>query len=133
MMSRRPSRVARVVLDADMSQVAVARSFVRDALDGVAPAVGADVQLIVSELVTNAFEYGDGSPVTLLLQTDERGVRVTVDSAGRPGDVDPVDRWAVAEQDSVGGRGLGIVRTVADSVDVSRDPARLSIVARRDF
>lgn len=133
MMSGRPSPVSSVVLVADMSQVAVARSFVRDALHGVAAAVGADVQLIVSELVTNAFEYGDGSPVTLVLQTDERGVRVTVDSAGRPDDVDHVDRWTVAQPDSIGGRGLGIVRTVADSVDVSRDPARLSIMARRDF
>lgn len=123
-----------VVLEAATSQVAVARRFVRQAVTGLVPDdVAADLQLIVSELFTNAVQYG-ASPrvsVTVEIGPDEAGV--TVDSGSPAPDVGPIETWRVADEDEISGRGLGIVRRLADVVRVERDPHRFTVAAHRTF
>lgn len=123
-----------VVLEAATSQVAVARRFVRQALAGVVPdEVAADLQLIVSELFTNAVQYGssDRVSVTVAIGPDEAGV--TVDSGSPAPTVGPVDTWQVADEAEISGRGLGIVRRLADVVRVERDAHRFAVAAMRTF
>lgn len=123
-----------LVFEAATSQVAVARRFVRRTISGHVPEdVAADLQLIVSELFTNAIQYG-GSPtvsVTVEIGPDEAGV--TVDSRGPAPDVGPVDSWRLADEEEISGRGLGIVRRLSDVIRVVRDNDRFAVAARRTF
>jgi len=59
---------------------------------------------------------------------------LSVTSHSLDDNVAPVAEWTVAHADEITGRGLGIVRTLADDVSVSRGGGRLTItVARRLF
>ncbi|MFF9490154.1 ATP-binding protein [Streptomyces sp. NPDC014676] len=74
-----------------------------------------DVQLVVSELVTNAIEHGRG-PITMKI-TEVAGT-VTVEVS----DCNPVPAQVrSAQHDDLGGRGLTIVATLADTWGVSED------------
>lgn len=123
-----------VVLDAATSQVAVARRFVRQAVAGLVPdEVSADLQLIVSELFTNAVQYGASSTVSVTVEVGPDEAGVTVDSGSSAPDVGPIQTWRVASEDEISGRGLGIVRRLADVVRVERDTHRFAVAARRTF
>lgn len=127
-------RARTIVLDAATEQVAVARRFVRRTLDGVVPDdVAADLQLIVSELFSNAVEHGDAERVTVRLELQPGTAEVTVDSESPAPDVGPVASWRVPDEDAVNGRGLGIVRSIADVVHVAREPGRFVVTAGRTF
>ncbi|TYR51657.1 ATP-binding protein [Streptomyces parvus] len=99
---------------------ALARSFLQDvqAVHGLpvsARAMGM-VQLVVSELVTNARKYAPG-PCLLALEVANGAVEVTVwDSSS---DL-PLAR--AADPDRVGQHGLEIVMAVCRSIEVHRDP-----------
>lgn len=121
--------MGRIELAPHVSQIAVARRFVSDELAGVRDDITADMQLIVSELVTNAVEYCPDSPVIVSVEFDDDCAAVSVDTSGRRADVGRVDDWSIATSDSIAGRGLGIVRAVADRVDVGEYDDRLSITA----
>lgn len=121
-----------VALDASTSQVAAARKFVRRALpDAVSPDVAADLQLIVSELFTNAVQHGGTERISVTVEVGPDAAAVTVDSRAEAPDVGPVDSWQVADEDEVTGRGLGIVRQVADMVRVERAGGHFAVTARR--
>lgn len=125
------ARGASIVLDADAAEVASARRFVRRVLDGdVDPAVVGDLQLITSELFTNAVEHGAHGEVELSVECDGGTAEVTVRSIG-PADVGPAVDWEIAEADSVTGRGLGIVRRLADELIVERNDGAFVVTARR--
>ena len=123
-----------VVLDAATSQVAVARRFVRQAVAGLVPdEVAADLQLIVSELFTNAVQYGMSPSVSVTVEVGPDEAGVTVDSGSPAPDVGPIQSWRLASEDEISGRGLGIVRRLADVVRVERDTHRFAVAARRTF
>lgn len=103
---------AAVSFDADPRHVRTARRVVVDAL-GEAGVRDRDtvgiVQLLVSEIVTNAIVHGSADSVSLRLSCDERGeVRIEVDdhSSGSPEvrDAGPEDE---------GGRGMRLVAHLA--------------------
>jgi len=119
----------RVELDPVLAEVSTARRFVRSNLTGVPDAVASDAQLVASELVTNAIEHGAGGPVTMSVHFGDDAVAVTVESVGPAPGVGAVDDWRSADADEITGRGLGIVRAVADEVSVTRSPGRLVITA----
>lgn len=126
--------VMRCELVADLAQVGAARRFVRRNLAPDVPAaLNADVQLIASELVTNAVEHGSGDRVAFALRCELGAVALTVESIGPAPNVGDVDDWEVAPAEEITGRGLGIVRSIADRVEVSRNDGRLVITASLAF
>jgi anti-sigma regulatory factor (Ser/Thr protein kinase) len=112
----------------DFSDVAVARRFVREALADVDPAISADLQLAVSELMTNAIEHAAGPHVTVEVAIDVGEVVLTVTSHGS-GPLAPVTTWEPARPEASAGRGLAIVRSVATNVTVEHvgDTLRISV------
>lgn len=78
-----------------------------------------DAQLLISELVTNAFRHGTGHEVTFRLVIGVGTVVVEVDdgSEGRP-------QVSQAGPDAVSGRGLFLVNALAAAWGVSADGAR---------
>jgi anti-sigma regulatory factor (Ser/Thr protein kinase) len=120
------------VLDPDMSNVGTARRFVRTNLDQQAGSdVVADLQIIASELVTNAIEHGPHAPVRITVRVHGREVSVTVTSAGSAQSIAPTEAWQISDPDDLAGRGLGIVRALSDAVDVTTSGDQISITARR--
>lgn len=120
-------------LVADTNNVSVARRFVRSALAWCGtPDVVNDLELVSSELVTNAIEHGSGRAVDVIVRYDGTAVvSLSVTSRGNPDKVDPTDEWQIAGADSITGRGLGIVRMLVDNVDVHRNDQELTITVER--
>jgi len=77
-----------------------------------APDLIDSAEMLVSELVTNAFQYGRG-PVDLTLALTGRSLRIAVTDEGTSL---PVPREAA--EDAQSGRGLAIVEMLADSWEV---------------
>ena len=121
-------------LQAHMSNVSAARRFVRNELEGRAPEEAvSDLMLATSELVTNAFEHGSRDPVRLTVRSARDEASITVVSGGEAGGVPAVETWTTARADCISGRGLGIVREIADDIDVERSPGIVAITVHRRF
>lgn len=125
-------RLLELVVPPDRAEVRTARRFVGDNLQGlVADDVIADLELITSELVTNAVEHGANQAIEIAVRCADDEISITVVSAGPSPGVGPVRGWELAAIDDVTGRGLGIVRLVADHVEIDRSPERLALTACR--
>ena len=74
------------------------------------------LELIFGELVTNAVRYGD-DPMSVVVAVDDGCLLICVDNAGDCFDL--VSRL-MAEPTTTGGRGLQIVRALADTMTVER-------------
>lgn len=104
-----------LTVDRDASSVALLRRYVDGALE--MEGIGAeDVQLITSELATNAVEHGAGDRMMLVLSGDGERVRVELTDGGGG---EPRVRAPGAEEEN--GRGLMIVTAVAARWGVRRD------------
>jgi anti-sigma regulatory factor (Ser/Thr protein kinase) len=99
------------------------------------PAVVHDLALAVSELAANVVQHS-GTAWVLVRVDDDDPEWWTLEVVGGPRQLpdhlrDPA-RWTVAEPDSRrGGRGLGIVRSVVDEVEVDERGDELAIRCRR--
>lgn len=104
-----------------LESIGDARDFVRGVLrdDAVDEQTVDDVTLAVSELVTNAVVHGSGGPVSVRIETASDEVVCVVGSTGGPLP-DPAT-WRSPGARGRTGRGLAIVRAVADSVEVEGD------------
>lgn len=123
-----------VELEAHMANVSAARRFVRKELEGRIPADAVtDLMLATSELVTNAFEHGASQPVRLTVRCNREEASITVVSAGEGSRVPDVDDWTTAQADRISGRGLGIVREIADDIKVERSDGSVAITVHRRF
>ena len=121
-------------LEAHMANVSAARRFVRQHLEGRAPdGAVSDLMLATSELVTNAFEHGSRQPIRLTVRSDDAQASVTVVSADDGGRLPDVEEWTTARADRISGRGLGIVREIADDIDVTRSNSSVAITVHRRF
>jgi anti-sigma regulatory factor (Ser/Thr protein kinase) len=116
-----------------MSNVSTARRFVAAALDGHAPKqVVGDLQLAASELVTNALEHGAAEPVVVSVNAGDHAASLRVTSHQRPNtQIADVSHWHIADPERLAGRGLGIVRALADELDVSSEGDALVITVLR--
>lgn len=123
--------VFRMELAPRLADLALARRFVREQLSDAPHDVVADFEIIVSELLTNAVEHGPLGPLGIQLERWKSGVSLKVDSPNPGTDLAGADTWSVADVDQITGRGLGIVRRLADDVSVARSTNSLSITARR--
>lgn len=113
-----------------------ARTFVGEFFIGAGAEfdVVADLQLIVSELVANAIEHGDGREVEVATDgSDPRWWQLAVTSqtsSKRLPEPSPTS-WSIAAASDRSGRGLGIVRQMADDVVVEWSTIGLTITCRR--
>lgn len=99
-----------------------------DVPDGVA----ADVQLVASELVTNAVQHAGTSPIGVEVRVRPlHEVTLSVANIGSTAGIPPVPTWSIPPGLVPSGRGLGIVRQLTDDVDVLGDEHRAVVVCRR--
>jgi len=101
---------------------------------GVPSTVVDDIELVTSELVTNAIIHpprvaGDGSVQVHIGLTDAIEVRVA--NHGSAAAIPPVDQWRPAPAKALSGRGLGIVRRLSDAVTVEQVGAHAIVTCRR--
>lgn len=121
-------------LRASPTQVVAARRFVRRSLgDSIPASVSRDLQLIMSELFTNAVLFGTGPRVRVTVSRTANFAGVSVDSPGRAQEVGSITEWRVAEPEAIVGRGLGIVRQLADEIAVERGDDHFAVTARRQI
>jgi anti-sigma regulatory factor (Ser/Thr protein kinase) len=114
---------------ADVSQ---ARHAVADYLSahGVSSIVVDDMELVTSELVTNAVVHGRRGAIGV--EVDAEGeIVVTVSNLGPAQAIPPIDAWRAASPLAPSGRGLGIVRRLCDDVAVLEIDDTTVVVCRR--
>jgi anti-sigma regulatory factor (Ser/Thr protein kinase) len=114
------------VLPDDLTAAAVARGHVAEALDAIAVVGEAqeDAILIASELAANAARYG-AAPLTIRLETMSRRLRITVGNHGES----PDPQIRVAEPHAAHGRGLAMIKGLAEDVGWDREADRLEVWA----
>ena len=98
-----------VELPPGLDAPAYARAIVAEHGVGLAPELVADAVLCVSEVVTNAVQYGRPA-ITLCLDTARGGLGVEVTDRGVPFDVDAIEP---VDDVSPNGRGLHIVAALS--------------------
>ena len=111
-------------LPANLYAPARARELVREAaaITGVTADDRWRVEMIVTELVSNAVKHGPGGPVELALQSGGRGMRGEVADPGRGIHHSDLDKRRATEE---GGRGLFLVDALSDSWGLSEDRSRV--------
>jgi anti-sigma regulatory factor (Ser/Thr protein kinase) len=107
--------------------IGAARDLVRDTVAGARldPAMVTDLQLAVSELATNAVVHGTGASITVEVTVAPDAITCAVISEGRT--LPEFSSWVVPVDGRSSGRGLAIVRALADAVTVDLDGDRLSV------
>lgn len=128
------------VLDLDVPARSEAVAAVRHALvanlsgHGVPSTVVDDMELVTSELVTNAIVHaGPGARDALVQVCVELSdtIELVVANKGSVGAIPPVEEWQPAPPWSPSRRGLGIVRRLCDTVTVEQSGERAVIRCRR--
>jgi len=125
--------VKRLEVPPSFEEVGTARRFVRRELSSASPDLAGDMQLIVSELVSNAIEHGASERVLVEISVSSTKVVMSVESQGFVDQLPRLEQWALAPADEVSGRGLGIVRDLADTVQVVRENSSVTITVHRRF
>lgn len=123
-----------VEFDASAYSIRAARRFVQESCaDAVPPDVTDDLVLATSELVTNAIEHGVPLPVRVTVRVAADEASIAVRSYSDPGRIRDVADWRPAPADRRSGRGLSIVKHLADRVDVVRSGDSIEIIVRRSL
>jgi serine/threonine-protein kinase RsbW len=123
-------RDAEVTIPADGNGVRAAAAFAADfaARHQLAAALGARLRLLAEELISNLAKYGyaEGAPrgtATVALSLTENHVRIVIVDDGAPFDPTTTpapDLEIPADQRTVGGLGLNLVRTLTESAQYAR-------------
>ena len=117
----------------ELADLSMARSFVRSELTPAVPEdVVSDLVLIASELVTNVWAHAAPASVNLGVSVTGDRATVTVESINPAAWFAPdVADWTMAAPEELTGRGLAVVRTIADGVDIDQRGLTLVISAHR--
>ena len=133
-MMQSSAQVART-LPSSPASTRQAREFVSGELRRLA--AGADVvddlDLIVSELMANSIQHGDGGDIVVRVDAPSAkwfSITVTNGVAFSLPPMDPT-MWKVAATDLPSGRGLGIVRRLADEIAVTEAAGLVHVTCRR--
>ena len=133
-MMQSSAQVART-LPSSPASARQAREFVSGELRRLA--AGADVvddlDLIVSELMANSIQHGDGGDIVVRVDAPSaKWFSITVTN-GVAFSLPPMDpsTWKVAATDLPSGRGLGIVRRLADEIAVTEAAGLVHVTGRR--
>lgn len=89
-----------------------------------------DIVLAVDELVTNALEHGASGPIRVRYVLAPESISITVSNAVIGTPVAAPERWRYPESSSPRGRGLPIVASLGDAVDVRYREDYVAITAR---
>ena len=125
--------VSECMFGGQTTSIRAARLFVRQAAAEVLDLAGAesdlrcDLELAVSELVTNAIEHGLEKPVTVIVAATADTVVVSVRSARTPAGIADPSTWESPLPTVRTGRGLAIVRSISDEVAVDADDATVTV------
>jgi serine phosphatase RsbU (regulator of sigma subunit)/anti-sigma regulatory factor (Ser/Thr protein kinase) len=115
--------------------IPLGRHLLADWLDlvGVEEADRPDVLLIASELCSNAVRHASGAPGALRLRARAEGdaVVVEVEDDGTGFDIADFERRDVPDPDAEDGRGLYVVRALADEISACREDGRTVVRATR--
>ena len=116
--------------------VATVRHAVVDHLTtrGVPSTVVDDIELVTSELVTNAIIHPrplHGGPSVHLRLSLSDAIKLMVTNVGPATAIPPVDEWQPAPPFALSGRGLAIVRRLCDNVTVEQAGERAVVTCRR--
>lgn len=97
---------------------------------GVSSTIIDDIELVTSELVTNAVVHGHHG--TIGVEVDAEGeIVVTVSNRGPAQAIPPIAEWRPGPPQARSGRGLGIVRRLCDAVAVLEIDETTVVVCRR--
>jgi anti-sigma regulatory factor (Ser/Thr protein kinase) len=112
-------------VQADPGQIGPARHAVVGHLAdlGVPMMIIDDLELVTSELVTNAIvhPHPNGRPNIVHVHVDVSDeIAMSVTNIGSAAAIPPVDAWQPASPAAMSGRGLGIVRRLCDEVAVEQ-------------
>jgi anti-sigma regulatory factor (Ser/Thr protein kinase) len=125
------TRATERIFSADTASIGEARRFVREvtaeSMNGRGDDLLGDVELAVSELVTNAVEYGLDEPVAVKVAVAVAAVVVSVRSARASSAIADPSTWAGPLPAMRTGRGLAIVRAVSDDVSVDADDSTVTV------
>jgi anti-sigma regulatory factor (Ser/Thr protein kinase) len=127
----------RVLLDVPcrVDEVAVSRHAVAGFLTdcNVPSVVVDDIELVASELITNAIIHPPVSPSDVVHVEVEVSdvVRIAVSNAGSTEEIPAVEQWQPAPPLAISGRGLGIVRRLCDVVSVTQISDRAVVSCQR--
>ncbi len=107
--------------------IGAARDLVHEAAAGTQldPTTVADLQLAVSELVTNAVVHGNGASIAVEVTIAPDVVNCAVAADGQT--LPEVSAWVAPVDGRSSGRGLAIVRALADAVAVEVDGDRILV------
>ena len=124
-------REARRSFAGTTASIGEARRFVRETVADVADRaelVG-DLELAVSELVTNAVEHGLAEPLTVnvVVTADPPSVGISVRSVRSSSGIADPSTWSGPLPAVRTGRGLAIVRAVSDAVSVDADDETVTV------
>jgi anti-sigma regulatory factor (Ser/Thr protein kinase) len=97
---------------------------------GVSSIVVDDMELVTSELVTNAVVHGRRGSIGVEVDA-ENEIVVTVSNLGPAQAIPPIEDWRAASPLAPSGRGLGIVRRLCDDVAVLEIDDTTVVVCRR--
>ena len=117
---------------AGTTSIGEARRFVREAAGAIghvgrANGLRNDLELAVSELVTNAVEYGLDEPIAVRVTISPATVVVSVRSARTSSEISDPSTWAGPLPAMRTGRGLAIVRSISDDVSVDADDSTVTV------
>ena len=124
------------IFEAVPASASAARKFVgeilrrRDAPDSVV----IDFKLVVSELVANAIEHGNGDGLTVRADFSDHHwwvVEVVSGLIKNGNKMKQPNEWAVAGNERASGRGLGIVRKLMDDVVTEISDGLVSVRCRQ--
>ncbi len=113
----------------------MARMFVRRHISPIASNdVVRDLELAVSELVTNSWAHEACATVAIGISVTGGRATVTITSTSPPTDLlADVEEWTMPAAHARAGRGLAIVRRIADDVEIEQRGASLAISVHRDL
>lgn len=78
-------------------------------------------KLVANELAANALEAAPNVPYRVRVESQGHDFTITVSSRSDESDLPPRDDWGPSQLLAQRGRGLAIVETLADRVDVSQN------------